>query len=472
MYENQNQSSQVEQCQHKSSDRWMSDQQKRQFSHRFTALLRRFNNQNPQFSAAVRNLLYAIEDVKNEGKQLAEQVTDSAQEPLTESYDAKKAKKEAKKIVEEFSGRKIDKLLHSIKRFAKKLNEDKDLNKWMDDFHHMVEDCIDNPQIVDNEQFYERLDDLIDRASQLLQDIKEREHYQYILDETKAIFESIKNDPDVKNLQNKIDTFVQNFMYTDEKGNRQFNGDLAGQMRKFIAPLLLKQLEHIPVPSFEGSNEDMDFKIDNLVLNGSEIIPDHVHIAIASNMDFNVKELETEKAHSKALLKVTNIKTKVENMKFWFKRKSIPKIEDHGIADVSLTGDGANLSIYLELSAPFDEQRNFKFSRISFDIDKLQIDIKETQHTIVMPILMAVLQGKFKRDIEQAIEDKIKSVCGDIETGLNELMQKYPPTKLANIMSEQITGKTDIFETKDPNKMMTNEPALLSSSEITSSSKH
>jgi hypothetical protein len=376
---------------------------------------------------------------------------------ITESEDVKKAKEDPKKIVESFSGRKIDNYLETIRRFAKRLIEDQRLDQWLTDLRKVIEDCLTNPNTVDGENFYKRIDELVDRANELLQDIQERSDYQYILNETKSLFESIKNDPDVKNLQNSVDRFLKNFTYIDEKGNRRFNNDLVGQMRKFIVPLLMKQLENIPVPSLEGSTEDMDYKFENLVFNASDIIPDHVHISMASDMDFNVKELETEKVNTRALLKITNIKTRVPNLKFWFKRKTIPRIEDHGVADVSLTGDGANLSIYLELSSPFEEKSEFKFSKINFDIDKLKIDIKETQHTILMPILMTLLQGKFRRDIEQAIEDRIKSICKDIETGLNELLQKYPPSRLGSIITEELKSK-DILPSLTTTKEKTNEP--------------
>jgi hypothetical protein len=304
----------------------------------------------------------------------------------------------------------------------------------------VIEDCISNPQTVDGDDFYKRMDELVDRGNKILQG-KYKADCQYILDEIKAIFESIKNDPDVKKLQGSIERFLKNFTTTDDQGNRKFNNDLMGQMRKFIVPLLLKQLERVPIPNFEGSNEDMDFRLENVVLNISEILPDHVHIAMATDLDLNIKDLEADKARSRALIKITNMKTKLEDVKFWFKRKTIPRIEDHGIADISLKGEGASLYIHLQLSEVlFGDKNEFKFSKINFDIDQLKIDIKETQHTILMPIIMAVMEGRFRRELENAIEERIKNVCMDVENGLNEMLQKYPPSKLPSMISDSMTS--------------------------------
>jgi hypothetical protein len=435
----QKQGQQKSQCQEKKGQNqsWkLNEEQKRQLSYRFITLLRRLNNNNPEFAQACRNFLDAIEDIKNEVKQAKNK--SSSSQFVTE--DVKKAKEEAKKIVESFSGRKLDKLLDSINQFAQRLNDDQELDQWMRDIRKVIEDCLTNPQTVDGEDFYKRVDELVDRGNCILQG-KYKSDYQYILDEIKSIFESIKNDPDVKKLQGSIERFLKNFTTTDEQGNRKFNNDLLGQMRKFIVPLLLKQLERVPIPNFEGSNEDMDFRLENVVLNAAEILPDHVHIFMSSDIDLNIKDLEADKARSRALLKITNMKTKIENVKFWYKRKTIPRIEDHGIADIALKGEGASLYIHLQLGEPlFGDKNEFKFSKIRFDIDKLQIDIKETQHTILMPIIMAVMEGRFRRELENSIEERIKSVCHDIESGLNELLQKYPPSKLPSMISESMTS--------------------------------
>jgi hypothetical protein len=39
----------------------------------------------------------------------------------------------------------------------------------------------------------------------------------------------------------------------------------------------------------------------------------------------------------------------MENVKFWFRRKTFPSVEDHGYLDVEIKGEGATIILYFRM---------------------------------------------------------------------------------------------------------------------------
>lgn len=419
----------------KEGSEWIKDipeETKHELSYRVVSFLRRINA-NPQYSQGINNLFDALDDLREEAKRAAENVKDDSQsnQHIHEAYEA------AKKIVAEFHDPEI--LLKELRSFSKDLQNDHKMNKLLDDTKALFQDSINNPQVLDEYKLIRRVEKLVDEARDSLQDNKWREHYQRVLHESQALFNAIKNDRDVVNLTDKAQQLLTNFTFVDQNGIRHFNSDLLGQMRQYIVPLFLKQLENIPIPPIEGSTDDYDFKVENITFSGREIIPEHVEIHVRSDMDFNVPKLQTDKASTRALLKISHVKTHMDNVKFWFKRKSIPRLEDHGIADIALSGEGATLMVLLRLSTGW-EHPNFSVLKVSVDIDKIQIDIKQAQHQVLLNMITTFFQGKLKRDVENTIENRITDIFHDLESGFNELMIKYPPSRLGEMVKEQVMG--------------------------------
>jgi len=299
----------------------------------------------------------------------------------------------------------------------------------------LCNDAIYHPQTIDEFQMVNRIESLIDEGRRLLDNEKWRNQYQNILNEWRSFFEGIKQDPHVQKLNQTTQSLLENFTWVDEKtGQRVFDTELIGQIRQYLVPLFHKHLEHIPLPPISGSTEDYDFKFENLNFSGTDILPDHIHVNTRSELDVNVNKLETDNFKSQAVLKITDIRTKLEGVHFWFKRKTIPKMEDHGIADVDLSGDGANLDIFLNLKGNSDDGL-FHVAKCNLSIDKLKIHIREAKHQILLSILTTIFQGTIKRQIEDKVEENIKQIFETLEKGMNELTKKYTAQsgKLGNL---------------------------------------
>jgi DNA-directed RNA polymerase subunit F len=281
---------------------------------------------------------------------------------------------------------------------------------------------------------------LIDRARKLQDQYQNHQDLQIVLEEFRALFDSIKNDPDVVRFQEKAADFFQQFTYVDQSGQRHFNTDLMSELSHVMIPLLLKHLEEIPLPAIEDHTEDLDCRIENITISGYDIIPEHVYFYLNSELDFNLRQLEAEKGRTSALLKVTDIKTKIPGIKFWIKHKTFPHLEDRGVANITIGGEGAGLNIYLTIKNLFSNKPTFAFSRVRFSIDSLRIDIVQTKHSIITPLVSAIWKKKIKHTIEEQVQKKVLTMAQNLETSFNDLLSKYPPPKLSSMAVEKLVS--------------------------------
>jgi len=406
-------------------------------------------NSNQEFSQNIRNFFQMLDDLRDEASKTyyqAKQQTTTGECPAISSGEAKESLKsaycDAKELISQFSGRSPDNLINYMHDFAKQLKNDKEMNAWRDDVRNLFNDVMNKPEMVDEYELTQRVEELIDRARHVFQNGEWRESYNKVITEARLIFEGIKNDPDVQQLGDKVQQFVENFTYQDNNGERHFNTDLMEQMRGYIVPLLLAQLENIPIPQISGSNPDVDWRVENLVFSGYDIIPDHVQIQLRSDVDFNVQKLEADKTYTRALISIKNIRVKLHDVHFWFKRKTMPRLHDEGIANLECAGEGANLQILLRVQGGW-QRPSFNVMRVNCDIDKLNIDIKEAQHKFLLNMASTFYEAKWKREIENKVEENIKTAFGKIEKALSELMEKYPPKELPGMIKNQFKSMSD-----------------------------
>jgi len=240
----------------------------------------------------------------------------------------------------------------------------------------------------------------------------------------------------VQNLADKAQQFMDNFTYIDSAGQRCLNQDLVGQMRHIIIPLFIELLDKVPVPPIEGSNDTYEYKFENMTISGYDIIPDHIQFRTSTDFDLDVKRMKTSKAFTRVEMKINNILTKMEGVQFWFSRKTFPKLEDRGIADVAIEGQGMNLNIHFDISLQ-ENSPTFNVTAVDVDIDQLNITIKEATHSFLLSIWSTIYQGTIKRNIAATVEEKIKSVFQTMESGFNNILANFP-SRLLDVAKEHI----------------------------------
>jgi hypothetical protein len=420
----------------------LPEETKHELSFKLLSMLRRLSS-NADFKTGIQSLFDIFDDLKDEFSRAKDEMKDKAEDNsnLNKLYD------DAKQLVEKFSGRSVDYLVDQVQDLISSLRSNTKLREWLRDFRSLIQESLEKPELLDEYSYTKRIEDLVDSGRDLLQDERWRDQFDGILREARTLGENIKQDEDVQNVQEKAQAFLENFTFVDAKGERHFNTDLVSQMRQFVVPLFIAQLDQIPIPTIEGSNEDYDYRIENLSFSGHDIVPEMVEIHARSDLEFNVPKMEAEKARTRALLKVAEIKPKMCGINFWFKRKTFPKMEDQGTANVLVEGSGVTLRVVLDLNNS-SATPSFKVARVYVDIDKLKIDITQAKHDVILNMATGLFSARIKHMVEKTIEKKINTIFRKIETGFNDLMTRYPPAQLKNIVEEKLSQATGMATEK------------------------
>jgi len=131
-------------------------------------------------------------------------------------------------------------------------------------------------------------------------------------------------------------------------------------------------------------------------------------------------------------LHLSNIQTSIHDAKFWFKRKTFPRIEDEGVIDLELTGDGAEIIVDMEALYHTDKPTEFTVKNIQCHIDKLVLNIKDANHRWLYSFAKSLFSGTIKRNFETSIEEVLWSA-------VNEFGSQW--SKWSNIASEALDSK-------------------------------
>lgn len=72
----------------------------------------------------------------------------------------------------------------------------------------------------------------------------------------------------------------------------------------------------------------------------------------------------------------------MKGVKFWYQRKSIPRIEDYGVADVAFDREGAKIRVVWKLVSKSGSPTVVELSHVRCTIDRINVKIigSETKH--------------------------------------------------------------------------------------------
>eukprot|EP01125_Pyxidicula_operculata_P016219 TRINITY_DN5554_c0_g2_i2.p1 TRINITY_DN5554_c0_g2~~TRINITY_DN5554_c0_g2_i2.p1 ORF type:complete len:552 (+),score=132.73 TRINITY_DN5554_c0_g2_i2:184-1839(+) len=304
-------------------------------------------------------------------------------EKVNEDRDVEKVQVEAKQIIESFTGdRKLDTFLSELHRAVDRVDKDEEFRSLLHDSKEFFNELLDKPELLDSDEHMNRVDELMDRSRILAKKYNYDPSLNKAVDEALLLLEEMKKDQTVSELQNLTTKLVENFVFTDSKGNVHVDYDLAGQMRKHVVPFLVERVKEIPIPRVEVSDPDYErLYFDDLSVQIDELLPEMIKIHSENDIDFSVSDLTptTNVTHVKFLIQ--GIKPKLRNFYFNFKRRAILSMEDEGRADLIVKGSGMSILMTFTLRSDVTTNRLILGDHtVDVHIDSLDLDVKEARH--------------------------------------------------------------------------------------------
>ncbi|KAL1952751.1 hypothetical protein VTO42DRAFT_4292 [Malbranchea cinnamomea] len=265
----------------------------------------------------------------------------------------------------------------------------------------------------------------LDSANSTIEKIKEkskeaysgqaRENTDEFLQQLKKTLKSVAQDKSVNRLIKTCKKLADDFSVAYYKDRTTIPADV---FHIFI-PLLIRAIQHIPIPRVEISEPEMDLLLENIILepghtlHNSSFLP--VKVLLSTKVDF-----ELRKTHSKeAATAMTNLVTfsmyglnvSAKEFGYWIRVHCppfFPYFADEGIASFILDERGIDISVDVEIGRERLEQI-VSLRAVRVHIHKLDYEIRKSVFSGLLWILKPFLKHMVRRVLEKKIAEQIVS---------------------------------------------------------------
>lgn len=406
---------------------------------RFKSLLGKISN-SPEHQHAVDALFGLIDRLEVEAEDEAEDVKETIRLNLDEN--AMNAAQDVKKIIEEFAGPHcIDDIMDELKQLLLTLKTDKDLVSYFIEVKESIYDGLKQPDILDEDEYTEKVMSLIKQGKDVFDDDMYQESATKLLKKWHLVFDNFKQNDEINAFQLAFKKLVSDISTTDENGAYQLDHQAFEQIRILIIPIMIEQLKYIPIEEVCGSNEVYDFRIQNVVLSGYDIFPNNIKVQSKFDVDLALRGSKPSTSNGSIIISTENIRTKLRNVRFYYRRKSFPQIEDDGFADLDIGGRGLKMKIKLSISGVGSSIR-VDDCYVWTHIDKLELDVHHSNHDILYRLLRSTIAHNVKSVLEKTIGDSLAQSVGSIKERINMMLYQ---ASLEKTWAESLSKKFSTF---------------------------
>jgi hypothetical protein len=253
----------------------------------------------------------------------------------------------------------------------------------------------------------------------------------------------VGNDPLNKRFGEDWQRLTHDLLF-DSEGSLKFKPDLWRDIRTVIMPTLVDQIGYVPIPRVEYTDDTMDMVIENLTLSGRNLFPNLISMETHNFLKFSPYKAIGDESHHEFTLTlgqvrrvlirahrfvVTNVRAQIQadmrDVAFWFRKKSgFPKLQDSGLADVLLGGEGLTITAHLT-SAEKDKSSVFKVKNVNVKMDTLKFSIRDSKHDLLYKTLRPLATGLVKKQIQKAIEDSMRTAFEYVDGQLVGVRDRY-----------------------------------------------
>lgn len=333
-----------------------------------------------------------------------------------------------------------------------------DLSEWQrleDSFHKLIRDSESSPG------FKSLVDDIsvavhgfltdpgsLDSANSAIEKIKEkskeaysgsaREHTDEFLQQVKTTLQSVTQDQSIDKLVTACKKLAEDFSvaYYQDRTN------IPADVFHIFLPVLVRALQHIPIPRVEISESEMDLLLENIILepghtiHNSSFLP--VKVLVSTKTD-----LELRKTHSKeAVTEMTNVVTismyglnvSAKEFGYWLRVHCppfLPYFGDEGIASFVLDERGIDVSVDVEIGRERLEQI-VSLRAVRVHIHKLDYEVRKSMFSGLFWLLKPFIKHLVRRVLEKKIAEQVVSVFHVVNRELVFARERLRAARITN----------------------------------------
>lgn len=304
-------------------------------------------------------------------------------------------------------------------------------------------------EYVQTEEFKQETSRLANEARDIAEEYKYADEVENFLDRSEELMSNIRNDEFVEVLRHHAGLVADDLSFVDTSGNIQLDIDMLGKIRNVLFPILAESLKYVPIPRIESSDNNRDFWVDNIVLCGYDILPDHIRVQLESDNDVSIRDIETKYSYTKLIITLGQIRTELKDLDFYYKKKTFPEMVDSGKMSIRIGGPrGATLKLTFRVEqSPTDKLPKFQEGSASFDIEKFDVtfDKNTISHDVLLPMISQLFKAQIKNLIENEVESNLGNLLGSLGDQLSQALSVVNRPLTSGLEQLRKVGKSNEF---------------------------
>jgi len=426
-----------------------AEERKRELKRKFNQLLRDIG-ENSEYKQAISDLFKLADKLRSRLEKAKEHLKGAAKKAenvhITNMWD------EGTKIIEEFTGHnRVKHILDALNNLFEFIQEDQRANQFFDDLRKYVLDGLENPETLAQGKAQEAYDRLYAEGRELFQSAELKKRVNALVDELRDMIKTARRDPTSERLLESVRNLMRDLTLDTSTGKPSLwilRDNIEKSGRSLLLPVLLRELDIIPVKGIRGSNKTYDYAIRNLAFSAYDLLPERARFYMDLDVDLDLTDLKRERWSGEEIgeteaditgeivLRLDGIKTHVRDVEFHYIRKSFPQMEDWGRMDIDTSGYGTRLEVRWRIVSPRGSAPTVLGYRVYCGIDNLDVTIKEAaKHELIDRMMSKLFAGTLKERTEREIERALAAFASRISLVFNDVFAGRMPAILPSAMS-------------------------------------
>ncbi|PSS29844.1 hypothetical protein PHLCEN_2v2659 [Hermanssonia centrifuga] len=377
------------------------------------------------YQESIRWLLDFLEEYASHGHTVAEHGKDSHQK-LTSDSALQQATSELRTLLERFAnGMSMDVIGDAMHDLWQDAQNDEDLRNWFRSVDAYIRKVLLEPGYVLEPECNNEANRLRD-SGRTFYDDKYKGHFDNLFDRTGDWFRAMGDDPLNKRFGEDWARLTKDLLF-DSEGSLKWKPELWMDIRKVILPSLIDQVGYVPIPRIEYTDDALDVVIENLALSGRNLFPNVVSMEAHNFIKFSPYDAIRDEHHHEFTLTFGQIQADMKDVAFYFRKKTgIPKLQDSGLADVLLGGQGLTVTAHIA-SAEKDRSSVFTVKDVNVKVDTLKFSIRDSKHDFLYKTFRPLATGLVKKQLQKAIADSVRTALEYVDgqlVGVRDRMEE------------------------------------------------
>lgn len=478
---------------------------KQELKRRFNEVLREIG-ENPEYNQAVSDLFKLTEKMRNRIEKAGKHIKGAAKE--VENVHVTRMWEEGQKIIEEFAGHnRIQNIIDALTDLVDFIREDERAQKFFKDLKKYVIEGLEHPEKLQMQtssnpmrtttpspfqaspfQTYpssittmpttttttysstttafpstmdtmttgstqsnlpqDAYDKLYEEGRELFKSEELKKKVNTLISELQDMVRTARRDPAAERLAASARNLMRDLTLDTTTGKPSLwtlRDNIEKSGRSLLLPVLLRELEVVPVKGIRGSTKTYDYAVRNLVFSAYDLLPERARFYMDLDVDIDLSDIKREPwkcaeddfsrgqgetdVNGEIVLRLDRIKTHVRDVEFHYLRKTFPQMEDWGRLDIDTDNNGVRIEVRWRISSPAGGSAPTVMGyKVNCHIDGLTVTIKKAaQHEILARIASKLFAGTLKERVEREIERSLATFAGKVSLLFNDVFAGRMP---------------------------------------------